>query len=163
MTVLGVDPGSKSTGYCVIESQDGSYKLISHGTIKPRGGYPERLEKLYNAFCKVVEGFLPDALAIEGVFHGKNFKTALRLGEVRGVLILAAVRKGLKIFEYPPSQVKENLVGYGSATKEQVRYMVSQMLGEPFSSFDESDAAAVALCHIMEEKGLDRKSQGKSS
>ncbi len=155
MTVLGVDPGSNSTGYCIIESQGGSYRLVSHGIIKPKGSYPERLKELYNAFYKVVDNFSPSALAVEGIFHGRNFKTALKLGEVRGILILAAVQKGLEVFEYPPSQVKENLVGYGSATKEQVRYIVSQMLGKSLPSLDESDAAAVALCHIMREKGFD--------
>ena len=157
MTVLGVDPGSNSTGYCIIEYQDRSYKLISHGTIKPRGSYPERLRELYDAFYRVIENYLPNALAVEGVFYGRNFKTALKLGEVRGVLILAAVQKDVKVFEYPPSQVKENLVGYGSATKDQVRYMVSQILGESFLSLDESDAAAVALCHIIKGEGFDRR------
>ncbi len=152
MIVVGADPGSARTGYAVLEGSGDSIKLLTSGVLKPSKHFrvEKRLSFIYQEFIKAMQSFPVDAIVIEGVFYGKNFRSALRLGEVRGVIMLAAGELGVPVFEYSPAEVKSSIVGHGSATKEQVRYMVAQILGlSPEVSFDESDAMAVALCHMF--------------
>ncbi len=150
MIIVGVDPGSRKTGYCILKKEGSAISLISSGVLKPKGDYSSRLVSIYRSFSEILDSFKPDEFAVEGIFHGKSFKSALRLGEIRGVMILAASERDIEVFEYSPADIKSSIVGYGNATKEQVRFMVSQILNiNDEIPVDESDAIAVALCHIM--------------
>ncbi len=153
MRVLGVDPGSRVCGYGVleIESKDGKIIHIESGSITPSASSPlsKRLKVIYDGLVEVINKCSPDIVSVEDVFFAKNPKSTLKLGEARGVAILAAVQSGLEVHEYAPTEVKLALTGHGRANKEQVRRMINSMLGIPeIERVDTSDAIAVALCHI---------------
>ena len=144
MVILGVDPGSLRTGYGAIDTDGRRHRLIEKGFIAPpsRGSLPERL-RLIHARLR------PEVLAVEDVFHAVNTRTALVLGHVRGVVLLAGAQAGLPVHEFAPATVKQQITGFGRAEKGQVAFMVARMLGLPGDgeAGDASDALAVALCH----------------
>jgi len=150
--ILGVDPGSMITGYGLLSDHEGEVQLIEFGTLKPRRrtDFAGRLADIYDGLCDLIDELQPDEIAIESCFHHKNARTALQIGHVRGVILLAAAQSGARVFEYTPVEVKMAVVGNGSATKSQVQFMVERLLtadvGRP--SPDEADALAVALCHL---------------
>ena len=152
MRVLGIDPGSETTGWGVVEGTAGRYALVEFGTVKasPRERFAARLLKIFRGVEEVIERLKPDACSVEEAFFAANAKTALKLGQVRGVILLAAERAGLEIFEYAPRLVKQTVVGYGAAEKHQVQEMVRVLLSlkTPPAPLDAADALANAICHF---------------
>jgi crossover junction endodeoxyribonuclease RuvC len=151
MIILGVDPGTLFTGYAVIGDETGKIGLIECNVIKSPSSdsLPLRLKNIYDSLVKVINKYKPDEFAIETAFYGKNIQSTLKLGQARGVSILAAVNKQIPTSEYSPREIKKSVVGIGSASKEQVRFMVCQILRikDMPKSLDITDAIAVALCH----------------
>ena len=152
MRVLGVDPGSDTTGYGVIDSDGRHYQLVEYAGIKglKRLSFAERLLEITLKLEEVIERLSPQACAVEDTFYAVNVKSALKLGQARGAVLVAAARAGLEVFEYSPLEIKSALVGYGRAEKQQVQEMVRLLLGmknvpEPL---DASDALAIAICHV---------------
>jgi crossover junction endodeoxyribonuclease RuvC len=151
MIILGVDPGTLYTGFAVIEGVDEKLKLLESGVLKipPQKLFPIRLKLIYDKLTEIIEKYVPDEFAIESAYYGKNIQSTLKLGQAKGVSILAAVNKQIPTTEYSPREVKKSIVGTGAASKEQVKYMVCQILkirSLP-KSLDISDAVAVAICH----------------
>ena len=149
---MGIDPGSKCTGCGVIDEVNNELKVVYWGSIKtkPRQSFPERLKFIYDELVAVIKEFNPDEIAVEDMFFATNVKSALKLGQTRGVAILSAVNEGKPVAEYSPLEVKQSVVGYGRAEKQQVQNMVTTLLKlkEKPDTFDASDALAVAICHI---------------
>lgn len=152
MRILGIDPGSETTGWGVIEGDRKRSSLLECGTIRATAGqkFPSRLLKIANALEDIIQRHQPDACAIEDGFLATNVKVTLKLGQVRGVAMLVAERAGLDIHEYSPRLVKQTVVGHGNAEKFQVQQMVKTLLWltnipEPH---DAADALAVAICHF---------------
>ncbi len=151
MRVLGIDPGSLSTGYGVVLKGGGSLTHLCHGVVRLDKGSPlsERLLTISEAIKGVIEEFRPDAAAIETIFFGKNVRSAITLGHARGVSMLSAASFGLEVFEYDPRTIKQAVTGYGNATKDQVQRMVKALLKTPdIARPDAADALATAICHI---------------
>jgi crossover junction endodeoxyribonuclease RuvC len=150
--VLGIDPGTLTTGYALVARTDGAMRLLGCGVIRNAAGRPlsSRLTFIYEGLRRIIGDHKPDECAIESAFYGKNAQSALKLGHARGVCMLAAVLDGLPLAEYSPREVKKAVVGTGTASKEQVQYMVKNLLGaaERTMTHDTSDAAAVAICHL---------------
>ena len=148
---IGIDPGSRFTGYGVVEGDGRRLRHIGSGVIRLRAQltFPERLRVIYEELLGVIEGSEPHCMAVEEVFIARNVRSALLLGHARGVAILAGVNSGLSIFEYSPLLIKQAVVGYGRAEKDQVQNMVQHLFGirEPLNS-NASDALAVAICHL---------------
>lgn len=155
MRVLGVDPGTLITGYGVIETEKGCLTHICNGSIKSNQREPmeNRLKKIFNSLHNVIETYEPEVAAIESVFVAASVSSALKLGQARGVAILAAGCMELAVFEYSPTNVKMAVTGYGRADKAQIQAMVQRLLKlpEPCKP-DPSDALAVAICHIHSAK-----------
>ncbi|MCB2225561.1 MAG: crossover junction endodeoxyribonuclease RuvC [Desulfarculaceae bacterium] len=152
--VLGLDPGSQRTGYAVVApGEGGRLKLIKAGVISAPAklSVPQRLGIIHNELSAIIAALRPAEMAVEGVFTAKNARTALVLGQARGVAILAGVNAGLSIHEYPPATVKKSLVGNGRASKEQVRAMAQRLVGMGGKDLplDASDALALALTHLQ--------------
>ena len=152
MRVLGIDPGSETTGWGVVEGDGRRYRLIEYGTIKApaRERFSLRLLKISDGLEAVIARLEPDVCSIEEAFYATNVKVALKLGQVRGVALLIAERARLEIHEYSPRLVKQTVVGYGNAEKHQVQEMVRVLLSlsavpEPH---DAADALALAICHF---------------
>jgi len=164
MIALGVDSGSLSTGYGVVERRGSSYRSLDYGAIKNSSKTPhaERLLVIHERLAEVIERFRPSILSLEGVFFSKNAQSALKLGQVRGAVMVTAASRGVEIREFSPAEVKSSVTGYGRAEKEQVQKMVKGMLG--LSSIprphDAADALALALCALArstwDEKVADR-------
>lgn len=151
LLVLGLDPGSRATGYGLVQSQGSRLKLVDAGVIRPpaKAGLAQRLAAIYEGVAKVIAANGPQQAAVEGVFTAKNARSAMVLGQARGAAILAPALAGIAVFEYPPTTVKKSLVGVGRAGKEQVRAMVAALLKAPLpGGLDASDALAVAICHL---------------
>ncbi len=152
MRVLGVDPGSETTGYGVVDSRGSQYELVEYAGIRApsRFRFAERLLIINQRLEEVIERLRPDACSVEETFYAVNVKSALKLGHVRGVVLVAAARAGVPVFEYSPLEIKSALVGYGRAEKHQVQEMVKIILKlkEPPEPLDASDALAAAICHI---------------
>jgi crossover junction endodeoxyribonuclease RuvC len=150
MIVLGVDPGSLRTGYGAVETDGRRHRMIEMGAIAPgpRLPLPEKLRHIHAGVTGLVARLRPDALAVEDVFHAANTRTALVLGHVRGVVLLAGAQAGLPVHEFPPATVKQQITGFGRAEKSQVAFMVTRMLELPTDAAagDAADALAVALC-----------------
>lgn len=150
MIVLGVDPGSVRTGFGAVESDGRRHRLVEMGTLVPgpRLSLPEKLRHIHSGVEGLIERLRPDALAVEDVFHAANTRTALVLGHVRGVVLLAGAQAGLPVHEYPPATVKLQVTGSGRAEKSQVAFMVTRLLGldQEAEPGDATDALAVALC-----------------
>jgi len=149
--ILGVDCGSRVTGYGLIESVGRDTQAVDYGTIRlpERLELPERLCMVAGGLRQVLDRFSPDEAAVEDVFTQKNVRSALVLAHVRGAAMLSLAEAGVPVASYSPATVKNSVVGHGSANKEQVRQMVSVLLGvrETIDPLDVSDALAVALCH----------------
>jgi crossover junction endodeoxyribonuclease RuvC len=152
MRVLGIDPGSDTTGWGVLEGDSRRYHLLEYGAIKCPVGqrFSKRLLDIANGIEEVITRFQPQACAIEDGFLATNVKVTLKLGQVRGVAILAAERAAVEIHEYSPRRVKQTIVGYGNAEKFQVQEMVRMLLALPHvpEPHDAADALAVAICHF---------------
>ena len=152
MRVLGIDPGSDTTGWGIVEGDGRRYRVVEYGTIKTSASekFSLRLLKISNGIEELIERHNPDACAIEDGFLKTNVKVTLKLGQVRGIALLAAARAAIDIHEYSPRLVKQTVVGYGNAEKHQVQEMVRVLLSlksapEPH---DAADALAVAICHF---------------
>jgi crossover junction endodeoxyribonuclease RuvC len=156
MRVFGIDCGTEVTGFGVVESDDTSrqpqlvFKAMGAIRLKKAQSTAVRLEQVFRDLTAALEIWRPDAVAIEEVFYSVNPKSALKLGQVRGVALLAAAMQGLPVAEYAPLKIKSSVVGYGLAKKEQVQFMVARLLGlnavpQPA---DAADALAIAICHI---------------
>ncbi len=148
--VLGVDPGSRCTGYGIIHNAAKGPVMVTYGCIRTETDhFPERLKQIYDGSYSVVRDFHPDELAIEQVFMSKNADSALKLGQARGAAMCGAMAAGLVVYEYAAREVKLALVGKGSADKSQVQHMVRFLLGlKETLPVDASDALGVAFCHI---------------
>jgi len=148
--ILGIDPGSRATGYGIIDSRGGHLGYVACGTIRTGDSRPiaDRLLDIYEGLRRVIDLHAPDVAAVEDVFMSHNPRAALKLGHARGVAVLAAMRGGLQVHDYPPRVVKQAVVGYGQAGKGQVQHMVTVLLELSSSpSSDAADALAVAICH----------------
>lgn len=150
--VLGIDPGTATTGYGVVEVRDGSLVPIAHGVIttSPRHAFPVRLQKIHETLQVIIGQHQPACAVLEGLFFAKNVRTALQLGQARGAALVAVVEAGLQVFEYSPLEVKGAVTGFGRAPKTQVQRMVASLLGlaPGLPTTDATDALALALCHI---------------
>lgn len=147
--VLGIDPGSRVTGYGVIERRGGELRHVAHGCIRcGDAALPVRLQRIHSALAALIVEQRPDEAAVESVFVRRNVNSALVLGQARGVALLALAQGGLIPREYAPAQVKSAIVGNGRAEKRQVQHMVCALLGlSETPAVDASDALAIALCH----------------
>jgi len=162
MRVLGIDCGGEYTGYGVIEMQpSGKLRCLTCGAIKlsPREPLPRRLSRIFTGLGTIIAEHQPDEVAIEDVFYALNVKSALKLGQVRGVAMLAAAAAGLEVSEYSPLTIKSSVVGYGRAEKLQVQHMVTRLLelADPPEPLDASDALAIAICHLHTMRTLTRQ------
>lgn len=152
MRVLGIDPGSESLGWGILDGGPLKYQGIAYGVIRPGRGlpFPKRLSKIHTDLNDVIGKYEPEVLAIEEAFFAKNAKVAIKLGQVRGVVLLIGETNGLQIAEYSPRLIKQTVVGYGNAEKPQVQEMVRVLLKlekapEPH---DAADALATGICHF---------------
>ena len=156
MRVLSVDPGLSITGFSILDQQKTKTQLSAYGTIRPpkNDTMEKRLNHLFEEITKVIDQFSPGVLAIEDAFYSKNVKSAMTLGQARGSLILAAAQADISVHEFAPRKVKMSVCGNGAASKEQVSYMVTQILKlkDPPKPLDVSDAMAVGLCYINQAK-----------
>ncbi|MFH1350214.1 MAG: crossover junction endodeoxyribonuclease RuvC [Pseudomonadota bacterium] len=151
MLVLGVDPGSLVTGYGLVEKKNNEMICVHSGTISSSAKIPfyQRIHKIFHSMVEIMTRYRPKEMAIEDVFFAKDVKGALKIGHARGAVLIASVQCGVDIFEYTPLEIKKSIVGYGRATKEQVRSMVQVILHlQEKPSFDASDALATAICHL---------------
>ncbi|MBN2418313.1 MAG: crossover junction endodeoxyribonuclease RuvC [Deltaproteobacteria bacterium] len=151
MIVLGVDPGSRITGYGLLQKKNNIITCISSGTIESTGDIPfyDRIFKIFTGMVDIMEQYRPDEMAIEDVFFAKNVQSSLKLGHARGAALIAAVKYSVRIYEYTPLEIKQSVVGYGRATKDQIRAMVQMILNLPLKlGPDTSDAIAAAICHL---------------
>lgn len=149
--ILGIDPGTMATGWGVVEMVGGRLAHLAHGTIGSAGnlGQGERLSRIYGGLKEVIRGYEPDGVSLEKVFFAHNAQSALKLGQARGVALLAAAESGIAVHEYSTAEIKMAVVGYGRASKEQVEKMVVSLLclsGRVPS--DAADALAAAICHL---------------
>ena len=151
MIILGIDPSSTSTGYGLLEYQQRRCRFVVCGCIRPRNkqAFEDRLVFIYDRLREIIVEHSPDEAAIESTFFGKDADAATKLGQARGVLLNALRKAGLPIASYTPAQVKKSVAGSGQASKEQVQYMITKLLGlkEMPRPLDASDALAIALCH----------------
>ena len=152
MIVLGIDPGMAILGYGVVEQTGNSLKVIDYGVVNTPSGMntSQRLTVIFEAVGELIEKYSPETVAVEELFFNKNVKTALTIGHARGVAILAAAIKDIEVYEYTPLQVKQAVVGYGRASKQQIQQMVRMLLNlkEMPKPDDAADALAVSICHI---------------
>ncbi len=151
MRILGIDPGIAIVGYGVVDKEGNSYKTIAYDAVTTRAHtpLPERLELVYNGVNEIIKQYKPDVMSIEELFFNNNAKTALTVGQARGVIILAAMQNNIPVYEYTPLQVKQALTGYGRASKTQIQQMMKSMLGLSTvpKPDDVADALAIAVCH----------------
>ena len=150
MRILGIDPGSKATGYGFIEQQGNRLIHLDNGAIftHSKDALAIRLQIIYRELCALIEKHRPEAVAVEQVFMARNPASALKLGHARGIALLAGINAGLPVAEYSALQVKSAVVGYGRAGKNQVQHMTKTLLNLPeIAQEDAADALAVAICH----------------
>ena len=159
--VLGIDPAAAgATGYGIVESDGRRCRLLRFGALRAVTGrkspeyFPERLREIHDLLAALIKEFQPHSVAVESVFTALNMKTAIRLAEVRGVVLLAAAQGGVPVRSYSPREVKASVAGYGNADKAQMQTMVRALLGmsETPEPSDAADALAVALCHVQAER-----------
>lgn len=171
LRILGIDPGTEATGYGAIESNGDRHRLVEYGVLASPSSFTfaEKLRFIHTKLLSVIERCRPDRLAVESLFYAANVKSALKLGHVRGVTLLAGVSRGLPIDEYSPLEIKQAVVGYGRAGKVQVQKMVALLLDldTPPEPYDAADALAVALCHanrfrFSEKVDVGRRSRARS-
>lgn len=150
MIILGIDPGSRKTGFGLIKKNGNHNAHIENGTLylEKLERYSDRLVMLFNELQSLIQAFKPDVVSVENIFYHKNPKSIQKLGEVRGVAIVSAATKGLPVFEYAPLEVKKAITGYGAAKKEQVQFMICKLLNlKDTPEENASDALGLALCH----------------
>ncbi|MBC8526305.1 MAG: crossover junction endodeoxyribonuclease RuvC [Candidatus Cloacimonetes bacterium] len=154
-TILGIDPGTTATGYAFLSTDTSEKNVlipIEYGVIKvnPRLALQQRVSEIYNRIKDLIQKFKPDEASIETIFHAKNIKSILSMGDARGVIMLALAQENIPVFEYSPREIKKAVVGNGNASKKQVQYMVKAILNlkEVPSSYDVTDALAIAICHF---------------
>lgn len=158
MRVIGLDPGSRVTGFGVIEINGDAFHHIESGNIRlPDWTLAERLRLIFERLSEVVQRVQPEVMAVEKVFMARNVQSALTLGHARGVALLVAANNGMEIVEYSALQVKQATVGKGKAAKQQVQHMVRVLLGlQQPPPLDTADALACAICHLNTTKGVAR-------
>ena len=158
MRILGIDPGSRFTGFGIIEVNGDRVTPVHQGVIKAgTGEFPQRLGIIFSGIKDLIEEYAPDEMAIETVFVSKNAGSALKLGQARGAAVCAAISLGLPVAEYSPRSVKQAVVGRGSADKVQVQHMITVLLRlKERPSEDAADALAVALCHHHTQQTAER-------
>jgi crossover junction endodeoxyribonuclease RuvC len=161
MRILGVDPGSRITGYGIIEGTANGYRYIASGSIVIKADYfPDRLKQIFDGIVQIVELYRPEQMAIEQVFMHKNADSALKLGQARGAAICAVQTAGLPVFEYAARQVKQAIVGRGSAEKTQVQHMVKILLNiQGELQVDAGDALGISICHAHYQQTAQRLQQ----
>ncbi len=164
MRIIGIDPGVAITGYGVVDEVNGSFLRADSGCIRTSQDLPPaaRLEQIFHRIMTLIGDFKPQAIALEKLFFNKNTRTALQVGEARGIVMLAAALSKVELFEYTPLQVKQAVAGYGRAEKGQVQRMVELLLQLPQkpAADDEADALAVALCHLQHRRWNDAVRRG---
>ncbi|MGI8619163.1 MAG: crossover junction endodeoxyribonuclease RuvC [Gemmatimonadaceae bacterium] len=151
--MLGVDPGTAVTGYGVVRRDEGAPALVECGIIRtrPKDPLPDRLCAIHDGIAELIARHRPDSMAIEDVFYARNVRTTIVLGHARGVVLLCGAKAGLEIAEYTPAEIKKAVCGRGSATKEQVQFMVGSLLRlkAPPRPADAADGVAAALAHAL--------------
>lgn len=151
MIILGIDPGLAIVGFGVLEKQKSKVDVIDYGVITTpkEDTLPQRLEKIYKGMCALIDKYQPEQVAIEELFFNTNITTGIAVSEARGVIILACIHKGCKLYEYTPLQIKQALTGNGRADKHQVQFMVKAILklNAVPKPDDAADGLAAALCH----------------
>jgi crossover junction endodeoxyribonuclease RuvC len=151
MRILGIDPGYAILGWGVIDCNGNTFRPVAYGSVTTEAGekMPDRLSKLYASVMEIISEYEPEVASIEELFFNSNAKTAINVGQARGVAVLACSNSGLPIYEYTPLQIKQALTGYGRADKKQIQFMVQHMLGlkEVPRPDDTADAIAAAICH----------------
>jgi crossover junction endodeoxyribonuclease RuvC len=152
MRVLGIDPGSETLGWGIVEGSGLKYGPVAYGTVKssPREAFSKRLLKIFTGVDEVIAQYKPDIVSVEHAFYSVNASTAIKLGQVRGVILLLGEQRGLEIAEYEPRLIKKTVVGYGNAEKTQVQEMVRVLLRLKTipTPHDAADALALAICHF---------------
>ncbi|AEE91318.1 component of RuvABC resolvasome, endonuclease [Tepidanaerobacter acetatoxydans Re1] len=152
MLIMGVDPGIAISGYGIISNEQSNCYVVEYGVIRtpPKLAMPYRLKQIHEGYIELIQKYKPDVVAVEELFFNKNAKTIISVGQARGVAVLAAALSKIEVFEYTPLQVKQAVVGYGRADKQQVQQMIktSFNLEELPKPDDAADALAVALCHM---------------
>lgn len=150
MLVLGIDPGTAICGYGLVDMQGNHLKAVAYGAVitSPKSKPEDRLLKIYRELDDLIKEYKPEIMGVEQLFFNRNITTAIPVGQARGVVLLAAAANGIEVVERTPLQVKQAVVGYGKATKEQVIYMVEKLLNLPKKPHpdDVADALAVAIC-----------------
>jgi crossover junction endodeoxyribonuclease RuvC len=165
MRVLGIDPGSETLGWGVVEGSGLKYSLVDFGTVRSntKQAFSKRLLNVYNGVAEVIDKFQPDVVSIEEAFYSVNVSVAMKLGQVRGVVLLLAEQRVIEIAEYAPRLIKQTVVGYGNAEKQQVGEMVRillRMKAVP-TPHDAADALAIAICHFHHAGMKDRIAKAK--
>jgi crossover junction endodeoxyribonuclease RuvC len=171
MRVFGIDCGTECTGYGVVELVEERREIQLHCiasggiVLSKKDAFPHRLAQVYAELSALMAIHQPDAVAVEGVFYSANVKSALKLGHVRGVALLAAATAGLPVVEYSPLSIKSSVVGYGLAKKEQVQFMVARLLrlAELPQPADAADALAIAICHIHTGQTVSLQQAGRNA
>ncbi len=152
MRVLGIDPGSETLGWGLVEGSGLKYSLVDFGTVKsnPRHAFSKRLLNIYDGVAELVTAHSPDVLSVEDTFYAVNVGVALKLGQVRGLMLLLAEQRAMEIAEYAPRLIKQTVVGHGNAEKHQVAEMVRILLRMKTvpTPHDAADALAIAICHF---------------
>jgi crossover junction endodeoxyribonuclease RuvC len=168
MKIIGIDPGSVVTGVGVIEFINGKYKVLDYDALimSSKTEMPTRLKTIYDFCIKKINLFKPDQLALETAFFGKNIQSTLKLGQVRGVIMIASMNSGVDVFEYSPREIKKSVTGSGASTKQTVQTYIKNILSIKVNKIlnDSSDALAIALCHYY--NGTNKiiyKSSGKKT
>jgi crossover junction endodeoxyribonuclease RuvC len=168
MIILGIDPGLATTGYGILSGSEAHMKPVAYGSIltPPDWSISCRLEAIYRQVTEIIDLYQPIEIGVEELFFSRNVSTALVVGQARGVILLAAQQKGLKIMEYKPMEVKLAVTGYGRAEKKQVQQMVKILLGlaEIPKPDDTADALAIAICHMQSRKmkALEQQALGRN-
>ncbi len=162
--ILGIDPGSRVTGFGIINAVGSRLEYVTSGCIRlPDDDLPSRLKRIFDDLCEIIEKFVPQEMAIEQVFMAQNAGSALKLGQARGAAIVAGVHHSLPVAEYSARRIKQSVVGTGTAAKAQVQHMVTILLNLPSSpQEDAADALAAALCHAHTQQNLIKMAGAKS-
>ena len=164
--ILGIDPGSRITGYGIIRAMGNKQEYIASGCIRTteKATLPERLDVIFQGVSEIIKEFSPTELAIERIFMARSAESALKLGHARGVAIVAAVNNGLSVHEYEARKIKQAIVGNGAANKNQVQHMVMTLLNLPSKpQSDAADALAISICHHHTQLSLARVTSGTDS
>lgn len=156
MRILGLDPGTATTGFGIVDRVESAPRVVDYGVITTRPGKSaaQRLLEVYDSLIAVIDRYSPDVLVMERLFFAKNQTTAIAVGKACGVMQFAAAQRGLQVVEYTPMEVKQAVVGYGGAEKRQIQYMIQRILNlrEPPTPDDAADALALCICHAHSER-----------